>query len=105
VPRGRRVTSEKLHNGLRRIILRYGFAERPNVPRSLKNSNRLGFEYKENEITYFIGREVPVGSPRPDLASWQEPIFAFLAKNAGNASDYFCIPPEKVVELGMQVEV
>jgi KUP system potassium uptake protein len=105
VPLSRRVSCEKLEEGFRRVTLRYGFAETPNVPRSLRNSDRLGFDFKENDISYFIGREVPIGSPRPDLAAWREPIFAFLTKNAGNAADFFCIPPEKVVELGTQVEV
>ena len=105
VPRSRRVRSEQLDRGFWRVWLHYGFAQPPNVPMALTYARDLGFEVREEETSYFIGREVPVGSARPDLAQWQEPIFSFLTKNAGNASDFFRIPPEKVVELGTQIEV
>jgi KUP system potassium uptake protein len=101
----RLVRSEELERGFHRVTLRFGFAEKPHVPKALRQATGLGFVLDENETSYFIGREIPIGSPRPDLASWQEPIFLFLTKNAGNAADFFHIDPEKVVELGTQIEV
>jgi KUP system potassium uptake protein len=101
----RLVLSEELEQGFRRVTLRFGFAEKPDVPRALREVTGLGFTLDEDNTSYFIGREIPVGSPRPDLASWQEPIFRFLTKNAGNAADFFHIAPDKVVELGTQMEL
>ena len=101
----RLLLSEELEQGFRRITLRFGFAEQPDVPKALREATGLGFTLDESKTSYFIGREIPIGSPRPDLSSWQEPIFKFLTKNAGNAADFFHIPAEKVVELGTQIEV
>jgi KUP system potassium uptake protein len=105
VPGKQRLRAERLDRGFWRVWLHYGFAQTPNVPVALAAAGEAGFPISVEEASYFIGREVPVASPRPDLASWQEPIFSVLTKNAGNASDFFCIPPEKVVELGTQIEV
>jgi KUP system potassium uptake protein len=99
------VLSEELERGFRRVTLRFGFAEQLDVPRALREVTGLGFTLDEENTSYFIGREIPIGSARPDLASWQEPIFSLLTKNAGNAADFFCIAPDKVVELGTQIEV
>jgi KUP system potassium uptake protein len=101
----RLVLSEELEQGFRRVTLRFGFAEQPNVPKALREVTGLGFKLDEANTSFFIGREIPIGSPRPDLAAWQEPIFRFLTKNAGNAADFFHIAPDKVVELGTQIEV
>ncbi len=102
----RRLKSEQLERGFHRVELHFGFAETLNVPKQLsKYKADLGFAYDELDVSYFIGREIPVGSPRPDLAGWQEPIFLFLTKNSGNAADFFCIPPDQVIEIGAQIEV
>jgi len=101
----RLVLSEELEAGFRRVTLRFGFAEKPDVPRALREVTGLGFTLDEDSTSYFIGREIPIASPRPDLSSWQEPIFRFLTKNAGNAADFFHIAPDKVVELGTQIEL
>jgi KUP system potassium uptake protein len=101
----RLVLSEELREGFRRVTLRFGFAEPQDVPRALRESTGLGFPLDEDTTSYFIGREIPIPSSRPDLASWQEPIFRFLSKNAGNAADFFHIAPDKVVEVGTQIEV
>ena len=55
--------------------------------------------------SFFLGRETPVPSLRPDLPRWQERIYAFMTRNAVRAPDYFLIPPPRVVELGTKVEM
>ena len=101
----RLVLSEELEQGFRRVTLRFGFAEKPDVPSALRELTGLGFVLDEEQTSYFIGREIPIASSRPDLSAWQEPIFRFLTKNAGNAADFFHIAPDKVVELGTQMEM
>lgn len=112
VPRvrpARRITSEPLEHGFRKITLRYGFAETPDVPRSLRRAIErqvdLGFEMNGKGVSYFVGRTIPVASDRPDLPTWREPIFIFLTKNSTSAATFFRIQPELVVELGTQIEL
>lgn len=105
VPPERRVRTEELDRGFWRVWVHYGFAEPPHVPKALLRAGEFGFPVRGEEISYFIGREIPIASSRPDLAPWQEPIFSFLTKNAGTASDFFRIPSEMVIELGTQIEV
>ena len=55
--------------------------------------------------SFFLGREVPVPSLRPDVPIWQERLYAFMTRNAVRAPDYFLIPATQVVELGTKVEL
>ena len=57
------------------------------------------------DASFFVGRELPIPTMRPDLAIWREQLFAFMTRNAVGASSYFNIPPKRVVELGVQVEL
>jgi KUP system potassium uptake protein len=104
-----RVTAEPLDHGFVRVILRFGFAESPDVPRVLKyalaQEVELGFKMDQSGVSYFVGRAIPVPSDKPELPAWREPIFIFLTKNSATASNFFCIPPEQVVELGTFVEI
>ena len=104
VPEVERVTVEALPHGFRHVTLRFGFAEKPDVPAALRlHRDHVGLA--PEEASYFIGNEVPVPSVRPELPPWQEQIFAFLTRNAVRAPDYFLIPPPRVVELGTRVEL
>jgi KUP system potassium uptake protein len=109
VPKHRRVVCEPLEHGFLRYTLRYGFAETPNVPRSLRRAIErkvdLRCEMDCDCVSYFVGRAIPVPSTQPELPPWREPIFIFLTKNAATASTFFCIPSPQVVELGTFVEI
>jgi KUP system potassium uptake protein len=102
--KGERVTVEDLGKGIARVIVRFGFVERPALPPVLvRHREQIGIEV--NEASFFLGRETPVPSIHPPLALWREKLFAFMARNAVSAADYFQIPPKRVVELGTQVEL
>ena len=104
VPETERVAVEVLPHGFRHVTLRFGFAEKPDVPAALRlHGEEVGFA--PEEASYFLGNEIPVPSLHPELSPWQEQIFAFLTRNAVRASDYFLIPPPRVVELGTRVEL
>ncbi|MBX3010342.1 MAG: potassium transporter Kup [Caldilineaceae bacterium] len=100
-----RMQVQQLENGFYRVILHYGFMEDPNVPRDLAQARRYGLELKANEVTYFLGRERLLASKRPGMAIWRENLFALMSRNARNATDFFRLPPERVIELGSQVEL
>ena len=99
-----RITSQELTAGFRSAWLKFGFAEKPDVMAALKlHQDETGCD--PEEASFFIGRETPVPSVRPDLPPWQEMLFAFMTRNAVSAPDYFRIPPQYVVELGTRIEL
>jgi KUP system potassium uptake protein len=99
-----RMLVEQLPAGLRDVTLRFGFAEKPDVLAALKHhSDAAGFD--ASTASFFLGREVPVPSLRPDVPIWQERLYAFMTRNAVRAPDYFLIPASQVVELGTKVEL
>jgi KUP system potassium uptake protein len=99
-----RVKTTPLPSGFRLLWLVFGFAEKPDVPAALRlHPEAIGCD--PDEASFFLGRETPVPSMRPDLSAWQEQLYAFMARNAVSAPDYFLIPPPRVVELGTRVEM
>lgn len=85
--------------------MRYGFMEDPNVPEALIRACEKGLALDEDDITYFLGRETLIVSNNPGMAMWREHLFALMTRNAVRATTFFRLPPERVVELGVQVEL
>jgi KUP system potassium uptake protein len=102
VPPEGRIEVEDLGKGLWRVVLRVGFMERPNVPRRLATAN-LPFDLTDS--TYYLGRETFLAGRSGKMGVVAESLFAFLARNAKSATSWFAIPPEQVVELGMQLDL
>jgi len=100
-----RATVDSLGHGFYRLTLRYGFMEEPDVPDALGEASVRGFPIDLNETTFFLGIETLLASRRPGLPLWRERLFVLIARNAMRANAFFKIPPERVVELGMQVEL
>jgi KUP system potassium uptake protein len=99
-----RVVVEELSTGIRRVELRFGFGEKPDVPAALRaHAEEVGCD--PATASFFLGREVPVPSLQPEIPLWQERIYAFMVRNAVSAPDYFLIPSQRVVELGTRVEI
>ena len=100
-----RVEMEPLGNGFMRLILHFGFMETPNIPRALAIARKLGWTFDIMSTSFFLSRR----SVRPDARSgmpvWQDKLFIFLAQNADDASSYFQLPTDRVVEIGTQVTV
>jgi len=107
VPDEDRLEIEHLGENVYRILVHYGFVQDPDVPRALQLASRYGLEFRPMQTTYFLGREtlIPRGVRRPRMALWREKLFAFMAKNAESAMAFFRIPPNRVVELGAQIEL
>jgi KUP system potassium uptake protein len=105
VPTKERIEVHKLENGFYRVVLHYGFMEDPNVPRDIMRARKQGLDLKASEVTYFLGRERLIASKKPGMAIWRENLFAAMSRNARAATDFFRLPPDRVVELGSQVEI
>jgi KUP system potassium uptake protein len=100
-----RARVEDLGQGFYRVTLSYGFMEEPNVPQGLNELCAKGLEFKPLETTYFLGRETLIPSRTPGMALWREHLFAVMHRNARTATSFFCLPPNRVVELGAQIEL
>jgi KUP system potassium uptake protein len=130
VPEEERVTVERLEQGFYRVTARYGFMETPDVPEVLTIAKAQGLRARALDTTFYLGREQIIiadrarrgreasprpgvrrapepseGAPRPmRLARWRKRLFVVMTRNARSATEFFGIPPNRVVELGAQVE-
>lgn len=95
----------KLDEGFVRVIARYGFMENPGIPDILKRAREKGLQFNLMGTSFFLGRETLIPSKRPGMALWREALFSWMSRNARSATAYFRIPPNRVVELGAQVEL
>jgi KUP system potassium uptake protein len=100
-----RVKVETLSHGLYRMTVLYGFMEDPDIPQVLENLQVPGLALDLREITYFLGRETIIATKRPGMALWREKLFSLISRNATTATAYFGLPPDRVVELGEQIEI
>lgn len=100
----RRTELSELAPGIHRVILRYGFMESPNIPRELEE---LGAEvaFDPMQASYFLGREVLVPGMEPKLSWWRRWLFLAMARNALPATEFFRIPSDRVVELGVRIAI
>jgi KUP system potassium uptake protein len=105
VPSDQRVAVESLGYGLFNVRVQYGFMEDPNVPEALEQAREQGVPLDLEDLTYFLGRETIIVSRRKGMAIWREKLFVLMARNAVRATAFFRLPPERVIELGVQVEV
>lgn len=91
--------------GFYRVILHFGFTERPDVPYALTHSLVKTPDFEPMNTTYFLSRETVIASPRTGMARWREVLFAFMLKNANSSLRFFNLPLNRVIELGTQVEI
>jgi KUP system potassium uptake protein len=100
-----RVSVEPLGHDLFNVRVQYGFMEDPDVPDALRQARDLGLVLDLDDLTYFLGRETIIVTRQRGMAIWREKLFVLMARNAVRATAFFRLPPERVVELGVQVEM
>jgi KUP system potassium uptake protein len=117
-----RLSFEKLSSGFVRVRARYGFMETPDVPEILYRLRQAGLKARQGDTTFYLGHErllvsdrkrgpragtrtAADGSNVPSMARWRKKLFVLLQRNAKSATEFFGIPPNRVVELGAQVEL
>ncbi|MCA3301931.1 MAG: potassium transporter Kup [Roseomonas sp.] len=101
----RRRAVEELAPNIYRIALRYGFQESPNIPRELEALAELGIPYEPMQTSYFLGRETVVAAAVPKMSRWRQWLFVVLSRNSLPATEFFRIPSDRVVELGVKVAI
>jgi KUP system potassium uptake protein len=105
VPEADRVRVEPINGDFQRVIIKYGFMETPNIPKALIACRRQGLSLDLMSTSFFLGRKTIVATTRGGLGRWQDKLFLVLVKNAANPTDFFHIPPGRVLEMGAQVTV
>jgi KUP system potassium uptake protein len=110
-----RLTVEPLDHGFWRLTARYGFMETPEIPVIMELANKAGIRARSLETSYYLGREqlLPVSdrklaeggrAPVTRMATWRKGLFSVMSRNARSATEFFKIPPNRVVELGTQIQ-
>jgi KUP system potassium uptake protein len=105
VSRRRRIEVEPLKEGFHRVNLRYGFMQDPDVPRALEGVTLGGRKFDMMDTTFFLGRETLIPRGALGMSIWRERLFALMSRNATSAMAFFRLPPNRVVELGAQIEL
>jgi KUP system potassium uptake protein len=100
-----RLTVRAMGASIYNARIQYGFMEDPDVPDVLGQLREAGVPIDDEDLTFFLGRETIVVGRRPGMATWREKLFVLMSRNAVRATAFFKLPPERVVELGVQVEM
>ena len=107
LPTQERIESEHLGDGIYRLVLYYGYMDETNIPKTLANATeaQLGFFYEPMRLSYFLSRETIISTSAPGMAAWREKLFAWMSRSAASAMEFFALPPNRVIELGSQIEI
>src|SRR6266404_1303893 len=100
-----RIKARALGSGFWMIEAHFGFAQTPNVPRELARTEITGLELDPSQLSFFVGRTNVTSSLRPGMARWRERVYSGLVRIATRPTEFFCIPPDRVIELGAEVEI
>jgi KUP system potassium uptake protein len=105
VPEAERMQIQELGNQCYQLNIRYGFKDEPDIPKLLDMCGTHGLEFSMMETSFFIARQTVISAPGGGMATWREHLFVTMSRNARDAADYYKIPPNRVIELGTQVEI
>jgi len=100
-----RISLEDLGQGFYRVVASYGFMESPDMPEIIALVNNKGVPIDMYTTSFFLGRETLFATGSAPMAQWRKRLFIFMSRNAWNATSFFKLPPDRVVELGNQVEL
>ncbi|WP_333587679.1 potassium transporter Kup [Phenylobacterium sp.] len=100
-----RIRIEPVNEDFKKVVVSYGFMESPNLPKALGLCRKLGLKFDIMATSFFLGRRSVVPAAQSGMPLWQDRLFIYLMRNAANPTDFFKIPPGRVVELGTQVTV
>jgi len=103
--RNKGVGVKQLPLGAWQVEAKFGYMEQPDVPAALRACEPFGLSIDPRQASYFMGRRAIRISARSSMPFWQQRLFIMLANQSSRATGYFRIPPDRVVELGMQLSV
>ena len=95
----------ELEHGFYRVLARVGFIQRPNVPNILGMCKYQKLKVGLADTTYYLGRQTLLVTDKGLMARWRKVLFSFLSRNSRAPTEFFQLPPNRVVELGLQIEL
>ena len=106
IPENERVSVTQLGHGLWRVKARYGFLQTANVPHIMAQCALEGLTARPMETTYYLGRESLIldDNSKARMVRWRKKLYIFMSRNSRSATAFFQIPPNRVVELGAQLQ-
>ena len=105
VDRDRAIDVQPLQNGFYRVIARYGFMDAPDVPGTLADARLHGLDWRDEDTTFYLAHLTLFANDRIGMSAWRDKLFIFLSRNARRATNFFRVPPDRVVEIGIQLEL
>jgi len=105
VPPADRILIRAFDHGISDVVVQYGFIEEPDVPNALRQAQEQGLRIDDRDVIYFLGRETLIVTKGSGMWTWRDRLFVLMTRNAVRATTYFHVPPDRVVELGVQVEL
>jgi len=106
VARGDRARMERIGGNLYRVTLTFGFMDDPDVPKALRRLHKeQPLRINLSETTYFLGLETLLAAGRSGMWAWRQKLFAVMSRNARRATSFFRIPPDRVLEVGIHLEI
>ncbi|MBN1982551.1 MAG: potassium transporter Kup [Chitinivibrionales bacterium] len=100
-----RCTATRCGQGIYTVVIKYGFMESPDIPAVLSRMKIPGLVLNTSQLSYFLGKETLVISQKPSMHLWRKQLFHFMTRNSLGASTFFQLPPNQVIELGVQIEL
>jgi KUP system potassium uptake protein len=105
VPETERLSIQELGQGFYRLMGRLGYMEKPDIPKVMRLASKHGLKTDPSVTTYFMGRETILTSGHSRMMGWRKAFFAFMSRNAQSPMAYFGIQPNRVIEIGAQIEL
>jgi len=105
ISEGEPIEVQALGNGFYRVIARFGFMETPDVPTALARAQERGLKLDENDTTFYLADLTLLANAQIGMPFWRDSLFIFLSRNARRATNFFNIPVDRVVEIGIQLEI
>jgi KUP system potassium uptake protein len=105
ISEGEPIEVHPLGGGFYRVIARFGFMETPDVPIALARAREKGLAWKDEDTTFFLADLTLLSNPSIGMSHWRDAIFIFLSRNARRATNFFNIPVDRVIEIGIQLEI
>lgn len=105
VAKAERLTLHSHGNGFYRVVAHYGFMDEPDALEVLRMMREKNVDFPLHDTTFFLGRERLISTDRPGMSPWRERLFSYMSRNSQQATAYFRIPADRVIEVGSQVEI
>jgi KUP system potassium uptake protein len=100
-----RLQVQPLAAGFSRLIIRYGFMQDPNVPAALSRARNQGMDFDASDAVYILSDNTLIPSRGAGMSAWRKRVFAFLSRNAVRPTQFFRLPANRVLQIGMQIDL